>query len=115
MPRNFKQLQAKMRPAARRRSEAKAERMIREMALDELRVARQLTQEQLAEQLNIGQPAIAKLERRADMYLSTLRGVVKAMGGELDIRAVFPDGTVRIKRFKELGDARGKRPLRRRN
>jgi predicted transcriptional regulator len=76
--------------------------MIREMALDELREARQLTQQQLADQLNVRQPAIAKMERRADMYLSTLRSVIKAMGGELDIRAVFPDGAVRIKRLKEL-------------
>jgi transcriptional regulator with XRE-family HTH domain len=102
MARNFKLLQAKMSPKARRRSEAKADRMIREMALDELRVARQLTQEQLAAQLKVGQPAIAKLERRADMYLSTLRSVIEAMGGELDVRAVFPDGSVRIKKLKAI-------------
>jgi transcriptional regulator with XRE-family HTH domain len=102
MGKNFKELQAKMSPKSRSRSEAKAERMIREMALDELREARQLTQQQLAKQLNIRQPAIAKMERRADMYLSTLRSVIKAMGGELDIRAVFPDGAVRIKKLKEL-------------
>jgi len=102
MAKNFRQLQAKLSPKARRRSEAKANRMIREMALDELRVARQLTQEQLAAQLKVRQPAIAKLERRADMYLSTLRSVIKAMGGELDVRAVFPDGSVRIKKLKEL-------------
>jgi transcriptional regulator with XRE-family HTH domain len=102
MARNFKLLQAKMSPKARRRSEAKANRMIREMALDELRVARQMTQEQLAAQLKVRQPAIAKLERRADMYLSTLRNVIKGMGGELDVRAVFPDGSVRIKKLKEI-------------
>lgn len=102
MARDFKLLQAKMSPKARRRSEAKAERMIREMALDELRLARRLTQEQLAAELKVRQPAIAKLERRADMYLSTLRSVIEAMGGELDVRAVFPDGSVRIKRLKEV-------------
>lgn len=101
MAKNFKMLQSKMPPKARRRSEAKASRMIREMALDELRVARRLTQEQLAAQLKVRQPAIAKLERRADMYLSTLRSVIEGMGGELDVRAVFPDGSVRIKRLKE--------------
>jgi transcriptional regulator with XRE-family HTH domain len=101
MAKNFRQLQAKMSPQSRRRSEAKAERMIREMALDELREARQLTQEQLAAQLKVRQPAVAKLERRADMYLSTLRAVIKAMGGELDVRAVFPNGSVRIKKLKE--------------
>lgn len=101
MAKNFKLLQAKMPPKARRRSEAKANRMIREMALDELRQARQMTQEQLAAQLKVRQPAIAKLERRADMYLSTLRSVIKAMGGELDVRAIFPDGSIRIKKLKE--------------
>jgi transcriptional regulator with XRE-family HTH domain len=102
MARNFKLLQAKMSPKARRRSEAKADRMIREMALDELRQARQMTQEQLAAQLKVRQPAIAKLERRADMYLSTLRSVIKAMGGELDVRAIFPDGSIRIKKLKGI-------------
>ena len=102
MAKNFRLLQTKMSPKARRRSEAKANRLIREMALDELRRARQITQEQLAAQLKVKQPAIAKLERRADMYLSTLRSVIEGMGGELDVRAVFPDGSVRIKRLKEL-------------
>jgi len=101
MAKNFKLLQAKMSPEARARSEAKAEQMIREMALDELREALALTQEQLADRFHVKQPAIAKIERRTDMYLSTLRGIIRAMGGELDIRAVFPDGTVRIKQFKE--------------
>jgi transcriptional regulator with XRE-family HTH domain len=101
MAKNFTQLQAKMSPKSRRRSEAKAERMVHEMALHELREARQLTQEHLAKQLKVGQPAIAKLERRADMYLSTLRSVIEGMGGELDVRAVFPDGSVRIKWLKE--------------
>ena len=101
MAKNFRLLQAKMSLKARRRSEAKANRMIREMALDELRQARQMTQEQLAAQLKVRQPAIAKLERRADMYLSTLRSVIEAMGGELDVRAIFPDGSVRIKKLKE--------------
>jgi transcriptional regulator with XRE-family HTH domain len=100
MAKNFKLLQTKMSPRARRRSEAKANRMIREMALDELRIARQMTQEQLAAQLQVRQPAIAKLERRADMYLSTLRSVIEGMGGELDVRAVFPNGSVRITKLK---------------
>jgi DNA-binding XRE family transcriptional regulator len=109
MSKNFKLLQAKMSPKARRRSEAKAQRMIGEMALDELRVARQLTQEQLAAQLKVRQPAIAKLERRADMYLSTLRNTIEGMGGKLDVVAVFPDGSVRIKRLKETRKRQSRR------
>jgi transcriptional regulator with XRE-family HTH domain len=72
------------------------------MTLDELREARELTQEQLARALKINQAAVSKMERRTDMYLSTLQGVIRAMGGELEIRAVFPDGTVRINQFQEL-------------
>jgi transcriptional regulator with XRE-family HTH domain len=102
MAKNFKELQARMSPEARTRSEAKAERMIRDMALDELRAALDLTQEQLAEVLHVRQAAISKVERRSDMFISTLRKIIEAMGGELEIRAVLPGGIVRIRQFGEL-------------
>ena len=102
MAKNFRELEAKMSPEARARSDAKAKKMIEEMALDELRAARELTQEQLARILRVNQAAVSKMERRADMYLSTLQGIIKAMGGELEIRAIFPDGIVRINQFQEL-------------
>lgn len=122
MGKNFKELQAKMSPESRARSEGKARQMtepspppiymrismtdpdagIREMALDELRAARDLTQEHLAKVLGVKQSAVSKLERRTDMYISTLRDFIKAMGGSLEIRAVFPDGDVRITQFREL-------------
>lgn len=103
MAKKFNELRKRLSPESRERAEAKTKVMLREMALDELREARRLTQEQLAERLNVGQPAIAKIERRADMYLSTLRGVIRAMGGDMEILAVFPDGgRVVIKQFREL-------------
>lgn len=102
MARPFSELRAGMAPAARRRSARKAKRMLEDMALTELREARALTQEQLARVLRINQAAISKMERRADMYLSTLQGIIRAMGGELEIRAIFPDGTVRISQFRKL-------------
>jgi DNA-binding XRE family transcriptional regulator len=102
MPRNFKELRAKMPPEARARAEAAAKKAIEEMALTELREARNLTQQRLAAILNVNQAAISKLERRTDMYISTLRDFVTAMGGTLDIRAQFPDGDVRITQFQEL-------------
>jgi len=102
MAKNFKELQAKMSPEARARSESKAERMIQEMALDELRTALDLTQEQLAEALHVRQAAISKVERRSDMFISTLRKIIEAMGGELEIRAILPGGVVRIRQFQEL-------------
>lgn len=53
----------------------------------------------LAEVLHIQQPAVAKLEKRTDMYLSTLRSHIEAMGGELEVVARFPDGAVKIRFF----------------
>jgi transcriptional regulator with XRE-family HTH domain len=76
------------------------------MPLHELRRARQLSQEQLAKELGATQPEISKMEHRADMYVSTLRRFVEAMGGELEIIARFPDGTVRITQFQELDSTR---------
>lgn len=102
MAKNFDILRSKMSPESRARSEEKASRYKAEMALDELREARQLTQETLAEILNVKQSAISKLERRADMYVSTLRSVIKGMGGDLRIEAVFPDGKVAIKKFRAV-------------
>src|ERR1017187_4369725 len=98
MARKFEELRGKMSAESRSRSEAKTRRMLDEMALDELRAARQLTQEHLATLLNVNQSAISKLERRANMYVSTLADFIRAMGGKLEIRAVFPEGAVRLDR-----------------
>ena len=61
------------------------------MSLAELRKVRLLSQARLAEELGIEQAAVSRLERRADMYLSTLRDLIAAMGGTLRIIAQFPD------------------------
>src|SRR2546428_6105401 len=72
MAKNFKTLPEKMPPTAGARAEAKARNLITAMPLDELREARHVTQEHLARLLGVRQSAISKLERRADMYVSTL-------------------------------------------
>ncbi len=102
MAKRFSELRAKMSKEAQAESKARADKMIREMALQELRSARQTTQESLAKVLHVNQAAISKLERRTDMYISTLRSYVEAMGGELEIIARFNDQTVRLKQFEEL-------------
>jgi transcriptional regulator with XRE-family HTH domain len=71
------------------------------MPLDALRDAKQLTQVQIAQLLKISQGAVSKVERRTDMFVSTLRNYVRAIGGDLEIRAVFPDGDVLIDQFDE--------------
>lgn len=76
-----------------------------EMPLRELRRARSLTQRELAESMNVQQPAVARLERRADMYVSSLRSYIEALGGKLRIVAEFPDGEVNITSFSDLGDS----------
>ena len=99
--RNFKELQAGMSPERRARNDAEAKRLLREMPLDELRAARNLTQEHLASILGVKQATISKMERRADVYVSTLARFIEAMGGRLEIRAVFPDGAVSINQFHD--------------
>ena len=71
------------------------------LPLAEMRKARLLTQNHLAELLQVNQGAISKLEKRSDMYLSTLRSYVEAMGGHLEIRAVFPNGEVLLEHLNE--------------
>jgi transcriptional regulator with XRE-family HTH domain len=92
MARNFKELQEKMAPASRADNRQRVRDELQRMALDELRSAKQLTQADMAELLDVPQSSISRIERRADMYLSTLRNYIHAMGGILQIQAIFPDG-----------------------
>ena len=99
MAKKFSQLRAGMSADAQAQANAQAEKMLNEMPLQELRLARGLSQQTLAELLDVKQPAVAKMEKRTDMYISTLRNHIRAMGGELEIVARFPDGEVQIKNF----------------
>ena len=102
MAKNFQELRASLSPAARAASEAEHRRLIEEMSLHQLRKARELTQTKIAEDLHMGQGDVSKLERRTDMYISTLASYLQAVGADLEIRAVFPDGrAVKITQFSE--------------
>jgi predicted XRE-type DNA-binding protein len=105
MAKKFTQLRASLTQAAREKADGMARQMLAEMPLNELRQARGLSQKMLAEVLHVQQPSIAKIEKRTDMYLSTLRSHIEAMGGELDVIARFPDGSVKINNFTDLGTA----------
>ena len=98
MPRTtkFSELEARMSPEARAEARRRAQELMNEMPLHELRAARQLTQQQLARTLDMTQAAVSQLEQRTDMYLSTLENFVEAMGGRLEMYAVFPDGKVKL-------------------
>ena len=105
MAKPYSTLRAKMSPEARAKAEEQTRQLMQEMPLQELRQARKMSQEQMAKSLHTKQSNVSRIEKRTDMYISTLRSVIKAMGGDLEIVARFPDGNVRINQFEELDEA----------
>ena len=99
----FEKLLEEVDPKIVKAADKKAKTILAGMPLQELRHARQLSQEQIAQQLHIKQSSVSKLEHRADIYISTLRNFVRAMGGELEIKAVFPDSSISIDQFHLIG------------
>ena len=105
MAQPFRSLWEKMSPEAQAAAEQKMQAMLAALPLQELQQARHRAQEHLAT-IGQGTPAsLAKLERRTDLYISTLRSFIEAMGGALEITATFPEGVVRIARFHDLAAA----------
>lgn len=102
MSKPFSTLRKKMPPAAQKAAAEKTQQMLKEMPLQELRQAHQMSQERLAELLSTKQANVSRMERRTDMYISTLRSYIEAMGGELDIVARFPDGEIHINQFEDI-------------
>lgn len=100
MAKKFSDLRAKMSPEAQARSAARAEATLVEMQLQELRKSRDVTQVDLAKLMKVEQAAVSKLERREDMYVSTLRDYVRALGGELKLVASFPDAEIQVHPFE---------------
>jgi transcriptional regulator with XRE-family HTH domain len=102
MAKKFRDLVAHMPKERRARIAVETQRLIDEMPLQELRKALELTQQQVAASLSVNQVAVSKMENQTDMYVSTLRRFVEAMGGELHIVAHFPQGDVEISQFKQV-------------
>ena len=100
----FSELTRDFTPERRRRIAAIKSELETEMTLHELRRARALTQLDLARALNVNQPAISKLEQRTDVYVSSLRSYIEAVGGRLRIVAEFPEGAVAITNFSQVGE-----------
>lgn len=98
MKKNFRELSEPVLrdPVRRERIEQHQLAMREALALAELREARHVTQQSVAESMNVKQPNISRLEHQDDVFLSTLRGYVIALGGQLEIQAVFPDETVKL-------------------
>ena len=102
--RPFSELTEDFTPERRRRIDDIKRELLAEMPLHELRRARALTQQDLAATLRVNQPAVSKLEQRADVYVSSLRAYIEAVGGKLKIVAEFPDGEVAITNFADVGE-----------
>ncbi len=58
----------------------------------------------MARLLKVNQPAVSKMEQRADVYVSSLRSYIEAVGGKLKIVAEFPEGEIAITNFSDAGD-----------
>ena len=89
------------------RVDARKSELCAAMSLDELRQVRAMTRKAVGEVLKVDQPAVAELERRADMYVSNLRACIEAMGGRLNIVAEFPQGSIIITSFSDAGTEEG--------
>lgn len=99
--RAFSELKKDWSPERQAANVARKAKLHAEMlSLEELREGLGITQEQLAKLLDVQQPAISKLIRRADMKVSTLRDLVAAMGGELQISVAFADSIVELGNFR---------------
>ncbi len=102
MAKSFDTLKAKLSPERKSKIEKRVQQALAEMPLAELRQARKVTQQQLAEALKIKQASISKMESQTDMYISTMRKYIQAMGGELEIIAKFPEGDVKVENFSHI-------------
>lgn len=93
MKRNkWSDIKARTKPETAGRIEAEGRRLSDELHLSQLRKARGLTQETMAELLGVSQAEVSKMERRTELYVGTLRKFLEAMNGELVLAARFPDG-----------------------
>ncbi len=108
MPKRFRDLLDRLPKDQRDRIAAGRDQILRDISLKQLRRAMRLTQRELAGTLRVNQAAISKMENQYDMYISTLRRILEAMGARLKIIAEFPDGEIVISQFhhKDRGKAR---------
>lgn len=103
MKKKFSELQAGMPPERLAQARQRSKEMMAEMLLAEIRRQTGITQVALAESLGIKQPTLSKLESQTDMQISTLRRVIEALGGDLELIAHLPGGDIRIRQFTPDG------------
>lgn len=97
MAKSFKNLIEKMSPGSRKRVREKADTLLKEILLKELRETREITQVDVAEILRVNQSSVSKIENRGDsISVGVLENYIHALGGTLELRARFPDITLPI-------------------
>ena len=104
MVRTLKQVLDDLPPERRAEIDRRFEELVNEVeSLRELRRLSRMSQAKIAETLGISQPAVSKIEKQTDMYLSTLRSYVEAMGGELDVIVRLPKrGPVKVRSLEDV-------------
>ncbi len=105
MSNNWREIRRTLSPELEEETRREVEAIGVALTLNQLRQARSLTQANLASVLGVNQGSVSKMEKRADMYVSTLRSFIQAMGGQLQIKAIFPEGDVEIEQFKDAAAA----------
>jgi hypothetical protein len=114
MATNWNDLKHKSSPEVRATLKREAHAELERIGFGKLRQARQQTQVAIAERLKIPQGAVSRMEKRSDLLLSTLREYVGALGGKLELRAVFPDADFELETLETRVETKSakKRPAR---
>jgi DNA-binding XRE family transcriptional regulator len=102
MAHNWRDIRRTLSPEQEEETRQYVKSVVETVSLNQLREARSLTQASLASILGVNQGSVSKMEKRTDMYVSTLRSFIQAMGGQLQIKAVFPEGEVQIDQFENV-------------
>ena len=101
--RNFRELLEALPPARRERIEQQFQESIEAVPLEELRRMRQISELQVRETMHANADDLHWLEHNTDVSLRTLSAYIEALGGHLEVRAVFPDREIRISQFSDAG------------
>ncbi len=102
MTRPFKNLRDRMPASRQARIAARTDELLASLPLHAIRQARKLSQEELAARLHVNQAAVSKVEHRTDLYISTLRKHIEAMGGTLIMQADFPEGRYQLETLGKI-------------
>jgi len=102
MSKPFRNLVDSISPERKKEIDSRTNELLREMEIRELRKALDITQEELAIALEMKQSAISRIEHQSDMFISTLRSILSAMGATLKIVASFPEGDIQINQFEDV-------------